>query len=74
MTKAEMDLLIREVNIPMCNILLKKRRSIKMLNCKDCKYMRISHYGGMYCYHPQGTTGDLSHRNTPPRWCPLEKY
>lgn len=25
MTKAEMDLLIREVNIPMCNILLKLR-------------------------------------------------
>ena len=25
MTKAEMDLLIREVNIPMCNILLKMR-------------------------------------------------
>lgn len=45
-----------------------------MLNCKDCKYMRISHYGGMYCYHPKGTTGDLSHRNTPPRWCPLGKY
>lgn len=43
-----------------------------MLNCKDCKYMRISHYGGMYCYHPQGTTGDLSHRNTPPKWCPLK--
>jgi hypothetical protein len=30
MTKAEMDLLIREVNIPMCNILLKLRRRNKI--------------------------------------------